>query len=121
MLFSRERDGNGLDGARRGAAGLERIVPAQVSHCCPRVAGSCRLTLRASTYHTTNAWSYSRFCQPACLRRWEASYRALDGKKRSLYAPTQEEARRRLTQATSERDRGLPAPRDERQTVAVYL
>jgi integrase len=53
--------------------------------------------------------------------RWEASYRALDGKKRSLYAPTQEEARRRLTQATSERDRGLPAPRDERQTVAVYL
>jgi integrase len=53
--------------------------------------------------------------------RWEASYRALDGKKRSLYAPTQEEARRRLTQATSERDRGLPAPRDERQTLATYL
>src|SRR5262245_25870256 len=53
--------------------------------------------------------------------RWEASYRAVDGKKKSLYAATQEEARRRLAQAISERDRGLPAARDERQTLAAYL
>lgn len=53
--------------------------------------------------------------------RWEATYRTVEGRKRSLYAATQEEARRRLTQALSERDRGLPAPRDERQTLATYL
>jgi integrase len=53
--------------------------------------------------------------------RWEASYRTTEGRKRSLYAATQEEARRRLTQAISERDRGLPAPHNERQTLAAYL
>jgi integrase len=30
-------------------------------------------------------------------------------------------ARRQLAQAVADRDRGLPAPRDERQTVAAYL
>jgi len=33
--------------------------------------------------------------------RWEASYRTLDGRKHSFYSATQEEARRRLTQAIS--------------------
>jgi len=51
--------------------------------------------------------------------RWEASYRTTEGRKISLYAATQEEARRQLAQAVADRDRGLPAPRDERQTVAA--
>jgi integrase len=53
--------------------------------------------------------------------RCEGSYRTTEGRKKSLYAATQEEARRQLAQAVADRDRGLPAPRDERQTVAAYL
>lgn len=52
---------------------------------------------------------------------WEARIRLPDGRRKSLYAATQGEARRLLSQATHDRDRGLPIIGDERQTLGAYL
>jgi integrase len=53
--------------------------------------------------------------------RWEARYTLPDGKRRSLMGKTRAEIARKLTEALRERDRGVTAPRDERQTLGAYL
>lgn len=53
--------------------------------------------------------------------RWEAKVTLPDGRRKSLYAKTQTEARTKLTAALRDLDRGLPLARDDRQTVAQYL
>jgi integrase len=52
---------------------------------------------------------------------WEARLRLADGSRKSLYAPTRQEAARLLAAALRDRDMGLPGMRDERQTIATYL
>jgi integrase len=52
--------------------------------------------------------------------RWEARYRAADGRKRSIYARTQREAIDRLRAALIARDKGI-RPVDQRLTVAGFL
>src|SRR5215471_13025675 len=52
--------------------------------------------------------------------RWEARISLPDGKRKSLYAKTRQEAARRLAEAVRDRDRGLPVL-GERQTVARFL
>jgi integrase len=53
--------------------------------------------------------------------RWEARYTPPDGRRKALYAKTQAEVRARLTAALRDRDVGLPAAGDERQTLADWL
>jgi integrase len=53
--------------------------------------------------------------------RWEARITLPDGRRKCFYAKTQAEARARLTAALRDRDVGLPAAGDERQTVAQWL
>ncbi len=52
--------------------------------------------------------------------RWEARYRASDGRKRSIYARTQREAIDRLRTALTARERGI-RPVDQRITVGAFL
>jgi integrase len=52
--------------------------------------------------------------------RWEARVTLPDGKRKSFYAKTRQEAARRLAEALRDRDRGLPIV-GERQTVAQFL
>ncbi len=53
--------------------------------------------------------------------RWEARYSLPDGARRSLMGKTRAEVREKLTQALRDLDRGIIAPRDERQTFGAYL
>jgi integrase len=52
--------------------------------------------------------------------RWEARYRASDGRRQSIYAKTQRDAVDRLRTALSNRERGF-GPVDHRRTVATFL
>jgi integrase len=52
--------------------------------------------------------------------RWEARYVDAEGKRRSLYGKTRQEALRRLADTLRSREQGLPTLSD-RQTVAQYL
>lgn len=52
--------------------------------------------------------------------RWEARYRAADGRPRSIYAATRREAVERLRTALQERQQGI-RPLDNRLTVAAFL
>jgi len=52
--------------------------------------------------------------------RWEARITLPEGKRKSFYAKTRQEAARRLAEALRDRDRGLPVL-GERQTVAQFL
>lgn len=52
--------------------------------------------------------------------RWEARLTLPDGRRKSFYAKTRQEAARRLAEAVRDRDRGLPIA-GERQTVAQFL
>src|SRR5260221_2129398 len=52
--------------------------------------------------------------------RWEARITLPEGKRKSFYAKTRQEAARRLAEALRDRDRGLPVL-SERQTVAQFL
>lgn len=52
--------------------------------------------------------------------RWEARYRAADGRPRSIYAATRREAVERLRTALGEREQGIRPP-DTRLTVAAFL
>src|SRR5262249_8766232 len=53
--------------------------------------------------------------------RWEARYMGADGKRKSLYGETRQEVAAKLATAIRDRDKGLPAGADGRQTVAQYL
>jgi hypothetical protein len=52
---------------------------------------------------------------------WEARVRLADGGRKSLYAKSQQEARRKLIEALRNVDRGVSIPHDERMTLATYL
>src|SRR5947209_4640808 len=52
--------------------------------------------------------------------RWEARY-TVNGKRRSIMGRTRHEVREKLTEAIRNLDRGIVAPRDERQTLGNYL
>ena len=52
--------------------------------------------------------------------RWEARYRAADGRPRSIYARTRQDAAQRLREALREREQGI-VPADQRVTLAAYL
>lgn len=52
--------------------------------------------------------------------RWEGRYTTPDGRHRAVYAPTKDEAGRRLRDATMARDRGTLAE-PNRETVGAYL
>jgi integrase len=54
-------------------------------------------------------------------RRWEARVTLPDGRRKSFYARTRQEAARRLAEALRDRDRGVPVGLDARQTVSQYL
>lgn len=51
--------------------------------------------------------------------RWEAKIALPDGRRKSFYYPTRQEAARRLAEATRDRDKGLPIVA-EAQTVAAF-
>lgn len=53
--------------------------------------------------------------------RWEARYSLPDGTRRSLMGKTRAEVREKLTAVLRNLDRGIVAPRDERQTFGAYL
>lgn len=53
--------------------------------------------------------------------RWEARYTLPDGKRRSIMGKTRTEVARKLTEALRDLDRGIVAPKDERQTLGAYL
>jgi integrase len=52
---------------------------------------------------------------------WEARVRLPDGGRKSLYAKSQQEVRRKLTEALRNVDRGVSVPHDERMRLASYL
>jgi integrase len=51
---------------------------------------------------------------------WEARITVPDGRRKSLYAKTRQEAARKLAEAIRDRDKGLPVVTD-RQTVEQYF
>jgi integrase len=53
--------------------------------------------------------------------RWCARLTLPGGKRKALYAATRQEAAQKLTKALRERDQGLRASGDERQTLGQYL
>jgi integrase len=53
--------------------------------------------------------------------RWEARYRAQDGRRFSLFGKTKGEVAQRLRDAAIARDRGAVAPPGGRETVASFL
>jgi integrase len=53
--------------------------------------------------------------------RWEARYTLPDGTRRSIMGNTRAEVREKLTKALRDLDRGIIAPKDERQTLSDYL
>src|SRR5690349_17333832 len=53
--------------------------------------------------------------------RWEARYTLPDGKRRSIMGKTRADVAKRLTEALRDLDRGVIAPKDERQTLGQYL
>jgi len=52
--------------------------------------------------------------------RWEARYRAADGRPRSLYTKTRHEAVERLRAALTEREQGIRPP-SQRLTLSAFL
>jgi hypothetical protein len=53
--------------------------------------------------------------------RWEARYTLPNGYRRSIMGKTRSAVREKLTEALRNLDRGIIAPRDERQTLGDYL
>lgn len=53
--------------------------------------------------------------------RWEARLSLPNGERKSLYGQTRADVARRLTMALRDVDRGVTAPRSERQTLGAYL
>ena len=52
---------------------------------------------------------------------WRGAVMLADGKRRQFRAKTEEEARRKLTRLTRDRDLGLPGDHSERLTVGKYM
>lgn len=53
--------------------------------------------------------------------RWKARVTMPDGRRKSLFGASRAEVARRLSEATADRDKGIYAPIDDRQTLGVYL
>ena len=53
--------------------------------------------------------------------KWVGALTLIDGRRKVFYGATQEEARRKLAKAIHDRDQGLHAVTDGRQTVERYL
>jgi integrase len=62
---------------------------------------------------------YKKREKPTIL--WAATVTLADGKRKTRYAPTEKEALRLLNDMRHDRDHGVPAVKDERQTAATYL
>lgn len=53
--------------------------------------------------------------------QWEARITLDNGQRKSIYGKTRKEVAARLAEALRDRDKGLPAVRDEQRTVAAFL
>lgn len=53
--------------------------------------------------------------------RWEARLTLHDGRRKSVFGKTREEAAKKLTVLMAERDRGLPLDQSQRLTAGAFL
>jgi hypothetical protein len=53
--------------------------------------------------------------------RWAGEIRLPDGKRKTVYAKTERDARRKLAALRRKLELGMPVQRDERATLTAYL